>query len=354
MNMEMSIYLCFLLVIIGYVKNSDGAEESDDLMQNSWNLDTLSPDDIRCYCNLAKCVATGYMCKTARSQSGGCFSEVHNSNDKSVARHGCMELLQDDGHQMQCDNSPRKHVKQSSSSFDSLLLCCHDDMCNHDMADNKKLKPNLTSENSDDIFHASGSPYNDKQLEKQQQYPYPVNAEVPLSSSDYSSDIWFKVATIAVPICGAVILFILIVLAIRILKNEGIDSPKLSGSSCSGNRKPPVDYEAYGAHEQNIKESPLLKHSIYGDGTTICHNDLKNENLAKKNQLMSLEYSLLPQSCHDPSNKPTNTEVGSACLYRNINLSLSPTAKSRDMNDKKVYEKEVLSPASYWAGNYGV
>lgn len=53
-------------------------------------------DDIRCYCNLAKCVATGYMCRTARTQSGGCFSEVHNSNDKSVARHGCMELLQDE------------------------------------------------------------------------------------------------------------------------------------------------------------------------------------------------------------------------------------------------------------------
>lgn len=185
-------------------------------------------------------------------------------------------------------------------------------------------------------------------------YPaYPVNAEMPLPSSDYNSDIWFKVATIAVPIFGAVILFILIALAIRILKNEGIDSPKLGGSSCGGgNRKPPVDFEAYGAHE-TVKESPLLKHSIYGDGTSICHNDLKNENLAKKNQLMSLEYSLLPQSCHDPSNKPTNTEVGSACLYRNINLSLNSAAKSREMNDKKVYEKEVLSPASYWSGNYG-
>lgn len=53
---------------------------------------------------------------------------------------------------MQCDNSPRKHVKQPSSTFDSLLLCCHDDMCNHDMADNKKLKPNLTSEDTDGKF----------------------------------------------------------------------------------------------------------------------------------------------------------------------------------------------------------
>lgn len=60
------------------------------------NIFIIFPDDIRCYCNLAKCVATGYMCKTARSQNGGCFSEVHNSNDKTVARHGCMELLQDE------------------------------------------------------------------------------------------------------------------------------------------------------------------------------------------------------------------------------------------------------------------
>lgn len=41
--MEMSIVLCVVLMIIGYIKNSDGAEESDALMQNSWNMDTLSP-----------------------------------------------------------------------------------------------------------------------------------------------------------------------------------------------------------------------------------------------------------------------------------------------------------------------
>ncbi|CAG9817266.1 unnamed protein product [Phaedon cochleariae] len=34
------------------------------------------------------------------------------------------------------------------------------------------------------------------------------------------SDVWFRAATIAVPICGAVILFVLIALAVKILKNE--------------------------------------------------------------------------------------------------------------------------------------
>lgn len=49
---------------------------------------------------------------------------------------------------MQCDNSPRKHT---NTNFESLLLCCYEDMCNHvDRPDHhKKLKPNLTSESED-------------------------------------------------------------------------------------------------------------------------------------------------------------------------------------------------------------
>lgn len=41
--MEKSIVLYLVLMLIGYVKDSDGAEESDVIMQNSWSLDTLSP-----------------------------------------------------------------------------------------------------------------------------------------------------------------------------------------------------------------------------------------------------------------------------------------------------------------------
>lgn len=35
-----------------------------------------------------------------------------------------------------------------------------------------------------------------------------------------NSEVWFRAATIAVPICGAVILFVLIALAVKILKSE--------------------------------------------------------------------------------------------------------------------------------------
>jgi len=38
------------------------------------------------------------------------------------------------------------------------------------------------------------------------------------------SEVWFRAATIAVPICGAVILFVLIALAVKILKNENRNS----------------------------------------------------------------------------------------------------------------------------------
>lgn len=201
------------------------------------------------------------------------------------------------------------------------------------------------------------------------------------STTEYSSnDVWFRAATIAFPICGAIILFILIALAVRMLKNDGsLDSPsKLSGSG-SSTRKIPLDYEAYGAAhnqlhhhnhhmQQHLKQSPLLMKPTVSNGAdhpyatnhyTSCHNDLKNENQAKKNQLMTLEYSLLPQSCNDPNLKPTNTDLGtgqlisstgSNNLYRNVNISLNSSTRSKDGSgsDSKIYEKEALHPSTYW------
>lgn len=205
-----------------------------------------------------------------------------------------------------------------------------------------------------DVVVTGHSTYpSENRSEKQQQPEFPV-----LPSDDYNNnEVLFKAATIAVPICGAVILFILIALAIRILKNDGIDTP--SKLSAAGSRKSTLDYEAYGAAQtQTIKHLPLLKQQhLAGGGNeffnnqNICHNDLKNECLAKKNQLMTLEYTLLAQSCNDASNKPTNTEIGgTTSLYRNVNLSSNETGRSKDVCDSKVYEKEILNPAPYWAG----
>lgn len=185
----------------------------------------------------------------------------------------------------------------------------------------------------------------------QSQYPVVPSPEF------NSNEIWFRAATIAVPICGVVILLVLVILAIKLLKNDAIESPsKLMGvvgsggnGTVSGTRN--VVMEEFGAHSQNLKQLPLLQRNSveYFNNQNVTHSELKNECLAKKNQLMTLEYSLLPQSCHD--SKQTNTDSGCASLYRNVNLSISPSSRDRNYCDSKVYEKEVLNPTPYWAGN---
>lgn len=214
------------------------------------------------------------------------------------------------------------------------------------------------------------------------------------SSGDLANnEFWFRMATIFFPICGAIILFLLIALAMRMLTYDGSNQnvAKLTGSSSGGpcGRKVPLDFEgAYAAHPNQLmhKHSPPLLSKI-GEPSAFqhqlsssnygCHNDLKNETQARKNQLMTLEYSLLPQSCNDPSLKPTNTDArsslmrtggllrssgggsvmptgadvvnGGSGVYRN-NLSLAPSKQCRDaVSDNKVYEKEALNAAPYWS-----
>ena len=58
-------------------------------MTNCGNIG-LFTGDVRCFCNLPVCVATGYMCK---SQGGGCFSDLEDYPDVYKARHGCLEML---------------------------------------------------------------------------------------------------------------------------------------------------------------------------------------------------------------------------------------------------------------------
>lgn len=200
-------------------------------------------------------------------------------------------------------------------------------------------------------------------------------AALPLPG-EYSSNetAWFKAATIAFPICGGIILLILIVLAIRILRYDSLDTPSKLGS-CSNTRKFPLDFDAYGAssaaashqlHNDHSKELPLLfkgSGDHYAHYEPHCHhNDLKNETQAKKNQLMTLEYSLLSQN-DTAVIKPSNTELSQAgaegvaaidLLYKNVNLSLNSSGGGggglggAGASDNKVYEKEVLHPQTYW------
>lgn len=48
------------------------------------------------------------------------------------------------------------------------------------------------------------------------------NQEVALYTN---SEVWFRAATIAIPVCGFVILMVLVVLALKILRSESRDDP---------------------------------------------------------------------------------------------------------------------------------
>ncbi|XP_008197557.2 BMP and activin membrane-bound inhibitor homolog [Tribolium castaneum] len=149
----------------------------------------FSTDYVRCFCNLPQCVSTGYMCL---SSEGGCFSSFldhagHHSKDYR-GRHGCLEFLSEEN---------RAICAAASNTKKTLTLCCHHDMCNH-----------VDSPQTKDIINNT------------QQEPHATigNLQQPI---DYSnSQVWFRAATIAVPVCGAVILFVLIALAVKILRSE--------------------------------------------------------------------------------------------------------------------------------------
>ena len=50
----------------------------------------LIAGEIRCYCNEAGCVSTGYMCKSAM---GKCYSQLTYERDNTRSVHGCVESL---------------------------------------------------------------------------------------------------------------------------------------------------------------------------------------------------------------------------------------------------------------------
>lgn len=229
------------------------------------------------------------------------------------------------------------------------------------------------------------------------------------SNSAYSAnELWFKAATIIFPIFGAVILFALIALAIRILKTDNFHATTaklgadVGNGAVSSQRKPEPD--AYGAASTAVNigqlggdqincqtslpsnAKPLLMHHTN-------HIDMKNEQFAQKNHISSLEYHLLPQNCYDPSLKPNNLDISNQnnCaanvagvnaagataasaaaaaddathlnatnnLFRIlVNFNYSPlqsnnnrTAFASNDNNSKNYEKNTINPTNYWNSN---
>ncbi|XP_014252810.1 BMP and activin membrane-bound inhibitor homolog [Cimex lectularius] len=188
----------FMIIFLAHWATSETVQEKD------------TNQEIRCYCNLAECVETSYLCK---SESLGCFSDLTSSTDFNKASHGCLELLPRERNHG-CQNLPGapKGLPQNT-----LLLCCKEDLCNHVDSPETRNKFNET-------IHAVAAVHANN--DEAQMLKGPTSRRPGYSSHE----VWFKAATIAVPICGALILLMLILLAVKILKTDPqTHPPKLRG-----------------------------------------------------------------------------------------------------------------------------
>ncbi|KAK7076264.1 hypothetical protein SK128_010156 [Halocaridina rubra] len=153
----------------------------------------------------------GYMCK---SPMGACFTRNIPTPTHSYAQtrkmyhrrapmHGCVELLPQQ-HQDEClsktginrINKSGKLIDMSSVESSSLpdpdLTCCSQDMCN----------------------------FRDIDVYIQVDGTYDSQTDINRRDSEMVDTLWFKAATIAVPIAGGFILIILVLLASRMLSKE--------------------------------------------------------------------------------------------------------------------------------------
>ncbi|CAG0893285.1 unnamed protein product [Darwinula stevensoni] len=143
--------------------------------------------EIRCFCNLPQC-ASSYMCK---SPLGHCFTEVIDVEKPEKTRHGCVEMLEE------AEMEPCL-LAGDKDDPNLLVKCCREDLCNYvhmDMVLQMKTKP---EQGPDAIKPATTTP----------------------SDAALQQDLWFKAATIAVPIAGGFILIILVLLAVRMLRKD--------------------------------------------------------------------------------------------------------------------------------------
>jgi hypothetical protein len=220
--------------------------------------------------------------------------------------------------------------------------------------------------------------------------------------------VWFKAATIAVPICGALILFFLIALAIKILRRDSIEQGYSHGGKHGGNifqptghalvlpaSRKPNQYHIRNLDDMSSKKVPLLLQHRNESTSTNCNtiapmsqcimlmhpdNALtqtkmghvgglqyeKNEANAKLNlagkpclQSQPSDYTLLVHPPHQRQDlqtsplsllhKPKNNTAHSN-LYQNVNLALGGTMSNHMSSsvDGKLYDKQHLASVVTW------
>lgn len=138
---------------------------------------------VRCYCNQPDCVSQSYLC-----MGRGCFTELSSSLNPASLRP---------------EHSPYSGCLEKSLKERQCLpgyLCCEEDLCNHVDSPAVRSKLNKTLQ---------------VLLGDSRAFLEPIQ---PTGHGVQSTDSWFRTATIAVPICGLIVLLMLASLAIRLLQ----------------------------------------------------------------------------------------------------------------------------------------
>ncbi|KGL79223.1 BMP and activin membrane-bound inhibitor, partial [Tinamus guttatus] len=151
--------------------------------------------EIRCYCDAAHCVATGYMCK---SELGACFSRLLDPrNTQSPLAHGCLDSV------ARPQVGPRARSEASAPG------------CRFGIAEALLFKYKsvvaIGISFMSSAFAGQGSRY---------QHDNNRNLITKVQELTSSKELWFRAAVIAVPIAGGLILVLLIMLALRMLRSE--------------------------------------------------------------------------------------------------------------------------------------
>ncbi|GIY07193.1 BMP and activin membrane-bound inhibitor [Caerostris darwini] len=133
--------------------------------------------EIRCYCNQASCVSTGYMCKSRTF----CFSDLESGLHGCLGRRKCLGLQ-----------------------------CCTEDMCNYIHVDLSKHP----WETSVSVSSEEDSP--------------DISDQIALIESAIRREMNYKIGMILAPIVGLLILAVLIVFATRWLRQDMESRRRLS------------------------------------------------------------------------------------------------------------------------------
>ncbi|XP_078032678.1 BMP and activin membrane-bound inhibitor homolog [Augochlora pura] len=179
----------------------------DVLGDNDGKSDDNDSRDVRevtCYCNQPECVPQGYMCR-----GRGCFTELPSNANPSLLRAGHDTnggCLDESFKERRCPKG---------------YLCCEQDLCNHVDSPAMRNRINKTLQ-----VLVGGD---------QRPFLSPVQ---PINHGGQSTDGWFKTATIAVPICGGIVLLILASLALRLLQPVPTQNDKLGPHRMPDNGPP--------------------------------------------------------------------------------------------------------------------